>query len=267
MKYLTLQQAMLGMRVVLTDNGMLIKSPAGSAEYDHKGRRLKVNGNQDYFPDQLRIKDKRTLKGGYVETTHNGMIGYRPDGSVAWRIGNWDKKPPCVSVEYGYTSDEVREAVEHIKRVRLSKAFGKALADLSPFTVKSGEVFFKDAFIDDGLTTDKIRLRKYGLSEQDVKNASAPNPGYEQYASGGVYTVQPGIKSDGVTHHSGFAMNIESPLKSVVKAAAKSASKDVEKKVADDQRAMDELTSTIRETIRNECRPGGAIWGIRRCGI
>jgi hypothetical protein len=36
MKYLSLQQAMLGMRVIMTDDGLILKSPAGSAHYDLK---------------------------------------------------------------------------------------------------------------------------------------------------------------------------------------------------------------------------------------
>ncbi|WP_313124519.1 hypothetical protein [Pseudescherichia sp.] len=64
MKYLSPQQAMLGMRVVLTDSGMIIKSPAGSAEYNLKGRRIKVTGYPEYFPGLLSVKDKRTKTGG-----------------------------------------------------------------------------------------------------------------------------------------------------------------------------------------------------------
>ncbi|WP_265096542.1 hypothetical protein [Citrobacter braakii] len=32
MKYLSLQQAMLGMRVTMTDDGLILKSPAGNFE-------------------------------------------------------------------------------------------------------------------------------------------------------------------------------------------------------------------------------------------
>ncbi|MEY6825651.1 hypothetical protein [Enterobacter hormaechei] len=52
-----------------------------------------------------------------------------------------------VAIEGGYTPDEMRDAVEYIKHRRLTKEFGKALADLSPFTMKGGRVFIKDAFI------------------------------------------------------------------------------------------------------------------------
>lgn len=93
MKYLSLQQAMLGMRVVLTDMGVLLKSPAGSAEYNHKGRRIKVNGHADYFPEHLRVKDKRMPKGGYVSLSKAGATVFNADGSVRLRLGCFDKTP------------------------------------------------------------------------------------------------------------------------------------------------------------------------------
>ena len=87
MKYLSPQQAMLGMRVVLTDNGMIIKSPAGSAEYNLKGRRIKVTGYPEYFPGLLSVKDKRTKTGGWVNISAGEFTAYREDGSVSARIG------------------------------------------------------------------------------------------------------------------------------------------------------------------------------------
>lgn len=87
MKHLSLQQAMLGMRIVQTDHGMIIKSPAGSAEYDLKGRRIKVIGYPEYFPGQLRVKDKRTKTRGRVEISGEGLTAYGEDGSVRVRMG------------------------------------------------------------------------------------------------------------------------------------------------------------------------------------
>ncbi|WP_313083638.1 hypothetical protein [Atlantibacter sp.] len=87
MKKLSLKQAMLGMRVVLTDNGTIIKSPAGSAEYDLKGRRIKVNGYPEYFPGQLCVKDKRTPKRVTMDMT-NGMLTVRDgDGTLRVQMG------------------------------------------------------------------------------------------------------------------------------------------------------------------------------------
>ncbi|WP_318378817.1 DUF1983 domain-containing protein [Enterobacter sp.] len=87
MKHLSLQQAMLGMRIVQTDHGMIIKSPAGSAEYDLKGRRIKVTGCPEYFPGQLRVKDKRTKTRGRVVISGEGLTAYGEDGSVRVHMG------------------------------------------------------------------------------------------------------------------------------------------------------------------------------------
>lgn len=229
MKYLSLQQAMLGMRVVMTDDGLILKSPAGSAHYDLKGRRHTVWGDASFFPEHLRVKDKRKLKCGHVSYGNGEIVGHRADGSVAWRMGKIEeptKTPDAalgelsavytlprykissdmkrqelianaldeamqrsnevfagfpadktavvfladrwVAIEGGYTPDEIRDAIEHIKHRRLTKEFGKGLADLSPFAVKGGQVFIKDAVI------PKVQLSR---TETDPRKGYAINVG------------------------------------------------------------------------------------------
>ena len=73
-----------------------------------------------------------------------------------------------VAIEGGYTPDEIRDAVEHIKHRRLTKEFGKGLADLSPFAVKDGQVFIKDAVI------PKVQLSR---TETDPRKGYAINVG------------------------------------------------------------------------------------------
>lgn len=58
----------------------------------------------------------------------------------------------ALSCDGGISPEEIRDAVEHIKRTRLTKALGKSLAELSPFVMKDGKVFIKDAFIQTGTT-------------------------------------------------------------------------------------------------------------------
>lgn len=227
MKYLSLQQAMLGMRVTMTDDGLILKSPAGSAHYDLKGRRHTVLGDASFFPEHLRVKDKRKPKGVHVSYGNGEIVGHRADGSVAWRMGKIEeptKTPDAalgelsavytlprykigsdmkrqelianaldeakqrskevfggfpadktavvfladrwVAIEGGYTPDEIRDAVEHIKHRRLTKEFGKGLADLSPFAVKDGQVFIKDAVI------PKVQLSR---TETDPRKGYAIN--------------------------------------------------------------------------------------------
>ena len=208
MKYLSLQQAMLGMRVIMTDDGLILKSPAGSAHYDLKGRRHTVWGDASFFPEHLRVKDKRKPKCGHVSFGNGEIVAHRADGSVAWRmgkIGEPTKTPDdalgelsavytlprykissymnrqelianaldeakqrfseefggvpadktavvfladlWVAVEGGYTPDEIRDAAEYIKRKRKQKADEKAMAESSPFVMKDGQVFIKNAVI------------------------------------------------------------------------------------------------------------------------
>lgn len=229
MKYLSLQQAMLGMRVIMTDNGLILKSPAGSAHYDLKGCRHTVWGDASFFPEHLRVKDKRKPKVSHVSYGNGGIVVHRADGSVAWRMGKIEeptKMPSAalddlsavytlprhkissdmkrqelianaldeakqrfsevfggfpadktavvfladrwVAIEGGYTPDEMRDAVEYIKHRRLTKEFGKGLADLSPFAMKDGQVFIKDAVI------PKVQMSR---TETDPRKGYAINVG------------------------------------------------------------------------------------------
>ncbi|EMB9960186.1 hypothetical protein ACB286_00140 [Enterobacter cloacae] len=90
MKYLSLQQAMLGMRVIMTDDGLILKSPAGSAHYDLKGRRHTVWGDASFFPEHMRVKDKRKPNLSRVVFEKDCTTIYGVDGKAKVRIGNWD---------------------------------------------------------------------------------------------------------------------------------------------------------------------------------
>ena len=57
------------------------------------------------------------------------------------------------SIGGGYTPEEISAAVEHIQAIRSAEAFSKAAKEVSPFAIKDGEVFIKDAFIGNGITT------------------------------------------------------------------------------------------------------------------
>ncbi|HAH9343253.1 TPA: hypothetical protein HIQ17_002825 [Escherichia coli] len=220
MKYLSLQQAMLGMRVTMTDDGLILKSPAGSAHYDLKGRRQTVWGDAFFFPEHLRVKDKRKPKGGHVSYGNGVIVGHRADGSVAWRMGKIEVQKKSddaalhalstvftlprhkissdmksqelianaldeakqrfsemfggfpadktavvfladrwVAIEGSYSADEMRDAVEYIKRKRKEKADEKAMAESSPFAMKDGQVYIKDAFIGDGVASANYSVK------------------------------------------------------------------------------------------------------------
>lgn len=52
-----------------------------------------------------------------------------------------------VAIQGGYTPDEMRDAVELIRRLRKQKTDEKAMAESSPFAMNDGQVFIKDAVI------------------------------------------------------------------------------------------------------------------------
>ena len=59
----------------------------------------------------------------------------------------------ALSCDGGISPEEMRDAVEYIKRKRKEKADTKSMAESSPFSVKDGQVFIKDAVIGNGIVS------------------------------------------------------------------------------------------------------------------
>lgn len=70
----------------------------------------------------------------------------REKQAVVFMDGRW------VAIRGDFTPDEIREAVEYIHRYRLSQKLQASMEETSPFVVKSGEVFIKEANIAGGAT-------------------------------------------------------------------------------------------------------------------
>ncbi|AWE44958.1 DUF1983 domain-containing protein [Salmonella enterica] len=166
------------------------------------------------------------------------------------------KESPCVSVEYGYTSDEVREAVEHIKRVRLSKKLLESFQNTSPFVIENGEVFIKDAFISGTIHAAKIE------TPQPVTN---------------IYNISTGANNGGKKYPAGMSVAVEE-LKSKVELNTE-AFAIFEKSISENlngimcnalanhketERLSDVVRDITREVIRKEMRPGGMLCGLKR---
>lgn len=64
-----------------------------------------------------------------------------------------------VAIEGYYTADEISDAVAYIKHKRLTNEFGKEIADLSPFSIKKGQVFINDAFIGNGVASANYSVK------------------------------------------------------------------------------------------------------------
>ncbi|QMA46956.1 hypothetical protein HV030_10255 [Citrobacter freundii] len=87
--------------------------------------------------------------------------------AVVFMDGRW------VAIRGDFTPDEIRDALEFIKRTRLTESLGKALADSSPFSMKDGQVFIKDAFIDNGAASaEYIAKMHISIEENDKANSS-----------------------------------------------------------------------------------------------
>jgi len=167
MKHLSLQQAMLGMRIVQTDNGMIIKSPAGSAEYDLKGRRIKVSGYPEYFPGQLRVKDKRTKTRGRVDISGGELTAYNEDGSVRIRVGRINQPVDAGVVHeagMGITGEDGKRQVE-FKADRFT-VIGTALS-----TIKNEQARIHAAEVKTRLTDDMREAVIDAVRESDVFKA------------------------------------------------------------------------------------------------
>lgn len=156
------------------------------------------------------------------------------------------------------TSEGQKFAVEHLVNTRFGKqqyctsmTLGVEI-DTSPFVVKNGEVFIKEANIAGGSIL-AAELEK----PQPVTNIYNINFGAR---SDEPAQNQVTISADKFEVNSGFDTNLEAVLGNSLKNAAECAALDVAKQMAADKKAMDELTSHVRKAIMMECFPGGVIW-------
>ncbi|HED2432099.1 TPA: Fur-regulated protein [Citrobacter freundii] len=156
------------------------------------------------------------------------------------------------------TSEGQKFAVEHLVNTRFGKqqyctsmTLGVEI-DTSPFVVKNGEVFIKEANIAGG------SIRAAELEKpQPVTNIYNINFGAR---SDEPAQNQVTISADKFEVNSGVDTNLEAVLSNSLKNAAECAALDVAKQMAADKKAMDELTSHVRKAIMMECFPGGVIW-------
>lgn len=161
---------------------------------------------------------------------------------VAFMDGRW------VAIRGDYTPDEIREAAEYIHRYRLSKKLQKSMEDISPFVVKNGEVFIKNAFI--GGAIDSAAPE----DTQAVTNVYNINVGVSRNKS-----EKADFGDNGIDIH----VNVEDLLRNALAAHEEierlRKAGDVANKVAADTKAMDELAGHVRKVIMQECCPGGVI--------
>ncbi len=102
---------------------------------------------------------------GMQEAIADSLDDMKQECVKAWDLPVEGKTPVIflldryVAIGGKYTPEEMIAAVEHIQAIRSSEAFGKAAQEASPFYFKGGQAFIKDAFIGNGITTERSLMK------------------------------------------------------------------------------------------------------------
>ncbi|WP_431635423.1 hypothetical protein [Enterobacter ludwigii] len=248
MKYLSLQQAMLGMRVIMTDDGLILKSPAGSAHYDLKGRRHTVLGDASFFPEHMRVKDKRKPNLSRIVFEKDCKTIYGADGKAQVRIGNWENP-------------------EKPKGFRIH-------AD-GPLTVNHGQ-----AFIDNALVGGSVMSANYNVKLNVTDKGKSHDAGMTVGVEDGQNKVV--FKADLFHVNEPAKSIIENAVATSTRVKA-ALSDEMTQAVIDAVRESDLFTAlqsnidaqtasiiglqqamhdAVRDAIRNAMMPGGEIWSV-----
>lgn len=249
MKHLSLQQAMLGMRVIQTDTGTIIKSPAGSAVYDLKGRRLKVNGYPEYFPDHLRVKDKRKPKHGSALINHDGITCRSADGTVRVHIGHFEKpkaRPDC-------TPEEIRDAIERIHAGRQEKADKKLVVEtcLNEALIQPGSIQASHIYAGHNFKPSSDERRMDAV-------AKAPEKVFGALASNYIFNPETATKT-----------RLTDDMREAVLDAVRESDlfQSLQAELHGQTDSVDNLQQTMQQAatdaIRNALKPGGLLFGKR----
>ncbi|MED5697754.1 hypothetical protein [Enterobacter ludwigii] len=253
MKYLSLQQAMLGMRVTMTDDGLVLKSPAGSAHYDLKGRRHTVWGDASFFPEHLRVKDKRKPKCCHVSYGNGEIVGHRADGSVAWRMGKIEEPTKTPDAALGelsavYTLPRYKIGSDMKRQELIANALDEAKQRFSEVFAgfpanKTAVVFLADRWVavEGGYTPEEMRDGVEYIKRKRKEKADA-----KALAESSLFTINDGRK--------GYAINIG--IGHEIKTSVK-LSPEMEKTISD----------AVSAELKKNLKPGGTVWNWLRRGI
>lgn len=208
---------------------------------------------------------------------------------VNTRFGKEPKQQYCCSVKIGIepgtssAQKPILDAQSCSRDLRLMTTYSAP-----KFKIADGEVFINNAFLSDAIAVTKSELsaaKSNTINADEVLAiawqcgcrsaaegvaalalaASAYQQGYKQHAAGGettasTYTVSIGINGNDKAHSSGIGSNIDSILQNALGNVAEA----VAMQVKANEKAMAELSETVRKAIQKECQPGGLLWN--RCG-
>lgn len=186
-----------------------------------------------------------------------------------------------VAIEGSYTSDEMRDAVEYIRRKRKEKADEKAMAESSPFVIKGGEVFIKDAFIGNGIASANYSV-KVGTNHGGKKYAAGMGVDVEngqkkvvfkadhfkvQKATGGIIENATATTATvkGVNNVSVDPQLSDWMQRAIVKAVRESdlftsLQSSLNAQAASTAALQQAMPDVVNDAIRNALKPGGLLW-------
>ena len=169
MKYFSLQQVIERfVHWVRSEKpkGWRIEKDGQSISSSNFNAKMNIDDKQKSLADQSQFSGEKIIADALDDALarHYGRLNdtEREKVAVVFMDGRW------VAINGDFTPDEVRDAVEYIKRLRKQKADEKAMAESSPYFVRDGQVFIKDAFI------PKVQLSR---TETDPRKGYAINVG------------------------------------------------------------------------------------------
>lgn len=194
MKHLPLKAVMARLEIIETDEGYELHSSAGEAKYDVWGARREVRGIPEYFPSSISMKkrlsttsvDKGSEKIALSVAATDVLYALFFRGAL--QSGDLPSKSGAAELrELGFaetrhtateyqkenyftflTSEGQQFAMEHLVNTRFGVTASisiplDTLAELSPFTIKNGQVFINDACIGNGITSESGRIYASGM--------------------------------------------------------------------------------------------------------
>ncbi|CZZ86495.1 gp24 [Enterobacter roggenkampii] len=218
------------------------------------------------------------------------------DGSARdWRAGDWIEGVSSVdaaemvqalqddirsnamfdalSCDGGISPEEMWDAMEHIKRTRQTKAFGKSLAELSPFTMKNGQVFIKDAVIGNGIVSANYSVT-LNVTGKGKPHAAGMAVGVEGDQSKVVFEadrfkvhdVVQSIVGNAVATNAKTKIRLCDEMKQAVIDAVResdlfaSLQAGINAQTASEAGLKQALNEAVKDVLRNALKPGGLLY-------
>lgn len=151
----------------------------------------------------------------------------------AWCVPAEDKSPVIFLLDRyrviggQYTPEEISAAVDHIQGIRAAEALSKAAKEVSPFAIKDGEVFIRDAVIGNSITTANWSMK-----------VNADENGH-RHAAGMDVAVDDGKKQVEFKAEKFEITNVKNTLETELQQA---------------------INQAVTDAIRNAVKPGGLLY-------